>query len=409
MGRLCLKKIFRKALEKILGKTIGENFGKTIGKNFWQTFWPAFAILGALAILSCQKAGPQNSKMEQNPQNTKPYNPRVSPLPERTPRPLEEWGIDNGETIISHTFSSYAGPIYPPDATHFDYVNPNAPQGGTVRLASYGEKFTDLSPYSETGYYPYFYGRFDDSLMRESYDEVETYYPLVAEKIEYAKDFSYVIFHIDPRARFPDGQPITAEDVVFSLTQFNRIMPGSAALFAETPWRILNLRSVRFNLAMPNRRLIVALTELPILWPKFWRGRSLADPLEEVPLGSGAWKIADYEMGEWILYEKRDDYWASDLLVNRGLDNFRYYRIEHYPEDVNLVLKAFLDGEFDFRTESVAQFWARHCRQIAFAHISIQRICTAARNDAAFLAYRVAIPRQRLKSRKAFSIRCLIL
>ena len=136
------------------------------------------------ALLACGQKG------QQTPDGSETgYNPQISPLPKRTPKPLEEWGIDNGETIISHTFSTYADPIYPPDATHFDYVNPNAPQGGTMRIAAYGI-FDNLNPYRKKRYQTYFDGRFDDSLMRESYDEVETYYPLIAEKIEYAKDFS---------------------------------------------------------------------------------------------------------------------------------------------------------------------------------------------------------------------------
>lgn len=287
----------------------------------------------------------------------------MSPLAERTPKPLEEWGIDNGETILSHTFSAFSDPMYPPDFTHFDYVNPNAPQGGTLRLASYGT-FDSFNPYGERGdtaIYtgdPYLY----DNLMVRSQDEIDALYPLVAEKIEYAKDFSYVIFHIDPRARFQDGQPITAEDAVFS---FNKFMSEGVSQFAVyfsgiSDVRATSERKVRFALSEPSRSLIAALADLTILPKQFWQERDLTEPVREVSpgdnMGSGGWKLADYEMGSWTLLEKRGDYWAADLPVKKGLHNFRYYRIDYY-QDTTVQHEAFKSGAYDFAIDGSAKSW----------------------------------------------------
>ena len=303
--------------------------------------------------------GQETTKSSQNAANR--YNPRVSPLPGRTPRPLEEWGIDNGETIISHTFSAFSDPMYPSDFTHFDYVNPDALQGGILRLAIYGI-FDDLNVYSSKLFdnvnpIGYIY----DTLMVQSMDEIDALYPLIAQKIEYAKDFSYAIFHIDPRARFPEGQPITAEDVIFSFIKF--MEQGQIAQYFgdAVKVRALNSRKVRFDLARPSRSMIRELTSLVILPQQFWKDRDLREPITEISpddyMGSGGWKIADYETGSWILFEKRNDYWGADLPVNKGMHNFQYYRIDYY-QNIDIAFKAFLAGEYNIYVEQIAKNWA---------------------------------------------------
>ena len=215
-----------------------------------------FVVVALLAACTPKTAPDQKGTAEspKNEENAGSYHPRISPLPTRTPKPLEEWGIDNGETIISHTFSAFSDPMYPPDFTHFDYVNPDAPQGGTLRLSEFGT-FDSFNPYAQRGDNaaytgdPYLY----DTLMVPSSDEIDAYYPLIAEKVEYAKDFSYVIFHIDPRARFWDGQPITAEDVVFSFAKFmEQGVPQFARYFADVSDVRATSERLRCALTWPN-------------------------------------------------------------------------------------------------------------------------------------------------------------
>ena len=306
---------------------------------------------------------PAAQKQQKNLADAGRYNPRISPLPERTPKPLEEWGIDNGETIISHTFSAFSDPMYPPDFTHFDYVNPDAPKGGTLRLSAIGtfDSFNRYGQRGDTASFtgaPYLY----DTLMFEAHDEIDALYPLIAEKIEYAKDFSYAIFHIDPRARFQDRQPITAEAVVFTFTKFmEQGVPQFAKYYADvSDVRATSERKVRFDLAKPSRAMIDDLAELAILPPQYWKDRDLAEPVQEitsVPMSSGSWKIADYEMGSWLRLEKIDDYWAADLPVQKGLHNFQYYRVDYY-QDETVNLEAFKAGKHDYRDERISKNWA---------------------------------------------------
>ena len=241
--------------------------------------------------------------------------------------------------------------------------NPDAPQGGTLRLAGFGT-FDSFNLYGQRGDKAVYTGAsyLYDTLMVPSHDEIDALYPLIAEKIEYAKDFSYAIFHIDPRARFQDGQPITAEDVVFSFTKFmEQGVPQFAKSFADvSDVRATSERKVRFDLAKPSRTIISKLANLAILPPQFWKDRDLAEPVREitsVPMGSGGWKIADYEMGSWTLHEKREDYWAADLPVKKGLHNFQYYRIDYY-QDGTVLLEAFKIGKYDYNQESVSKNWA---------------------------------------------------
>lgn len=284
------------------------------------------------------------------------YKPRISPL--RTGKPLKEWGIDNGETIISHTFSSFSDPIYPPDFPHFDYVNPDAPQGGTLRLAAPGT-FDSFHVYSMRGISHQSLAYIYDPLMVRSEDEVDAYYPLIAQKIEYAKDYSYVLFHLNPRAHFQDGSPITAEDVVFSFqTIFAGGVPHLANYFSNvTSAEAVEEYKVRFSLKEPKREMIADLATLSVIPKKFWEGRDFEEPLREAPLGSGSWFVADYQIGSFILFEKLDDYWALNLPVSKGIKNFKYYRIDFY-NDQTAMLETFKAGEYDFRVENSAKIWA---------------------------------------------------
>ena len=250
-------------------------------------------------------------------------------------------------------------PKYPADFRHFDYVNPDAPKGGTFRQSSFGS-FDSLNPFINKGVPVDDVGLIYDTLMRQSLDEPFTEYGLVAGQIEKAPDNSWVRFYLRPEARFHDGHPMRAEDVVFS---FNTLMAKGAPLFrgyyadvadvvAEDPLR------VRFTFKHKNNReLPLILGQLPVLPKHWWEGRDFARSNLEIPLGSGPYKVAELKAGRSVRYERVKDYWAKDLPINRGFYNFDEMTYDAY-RDNTVALQAFKAGQFDYWLESSAKNWA---------------------------------------------------
>ena len=200
---------------------------------------------------------------------------------------------------------------------------------------------------------------FYDTLLTSSLDEVEMYYGLIAEKVEYPDDYTWVIFHLNSRARHQDGKAITAEDVVFS---FNKFLEQGVPQFKQyyqdvSKAEALDARRVRFTLSPGSRELVVALGGLTVLPPQYWKDRDLAEPLTTVPLGSGAYTVKDFKIGQYVIYERLKNYWALDLPVLKGQLNYDLVRYDYY-RDENVALEAFKAGEYDFREENVAKNWA---------------------------------------------------
>ncbi len=259
-----------------------------------------------------------------------------------------------------HALTLYdEAPKYPADFKHFDYVNPDAPKGGTFRQSSFGG-FDSLNPYINKGVPADGVSLIYDTLMRQSLDEPFTEYGLVAGKIEKAPDNSWVRFYLRPEARFHDGHPIRAEDVVFT---FNALIKQGAPLYrqyyadvadvvAEDPLR------VKFTFKHKNNReLPLILGQLPVL-PKHWyQDRDFARGNLEIPLGSGPYKVAQVKAGRSIRYERVKDYWAKDLPINRGLYNFDLMTFDSY-RDNTVALEALKAGAFDYWLEMSAKNWA---------------------------------------------------
>lgn len=250
-------------------------------------------------------------------------------------------------------------PKYPVDFKHFDYVNPDAPKGGTFRQASFGG-FDSLNPFINKGVPADNVGIIYDTLMRQSLDEPFTEYGLVAGKIEKAPDNSWVRFYLRPEARFHDGHPMRAEDVVFT---FNTLIKDGAPLYrqyygdvadvvAEDPLKVL-FKFKHNN----NRELPLILGQLPVL-PKHWyENREFTRGNLEPPLGSGPYKVAQVKAGRSIRYERVKDYWAKDLPLNRGFYNFDAMTFDVY-RDNNVALEALKAGAFDYELEVSAKNWA---------------------------------------------------
>lgn len=250
-------------------------------------------------------------------------------------------------------------PKYPANFKHFDYVNPDAPKGGTLRQAGFGG-FDSLNPFINKGVPADDIGMIYDTLTRHGLDEPFTEYGLLAEKIEKAPDNAWVRFYLRPEARFHDGQPVTAEDVKFS---FDTLMSKGAPMYrgyyadvekveVESPQR------VRFVFKQAgNRELPLIVGQLPVLPKHWWAERDFSKGNLDVPLGSGPYKVADVQAGRSIRYELVKDWWGKDLPVNRGFYNFDTLEIDYY-RDNTVALEALKAGQFDYWLETSAKNWA---------------------------------------------------
>ena len=250
-------------------------------------------------------------------------------------------------------------PKYPADFKHFDYVNPDAPKGGTFRQNGFGG-FDSLNPFISKGVPADNIELIYDTLTRASLDEPFSQYGLIARQIEKAPDNSWVRFHLRPEARFHDGQPVRAEDVVFT---FNTLIKSGAPLYrgyyadvsevvAEDPLRVL----FKFKHSN-NRELPLILGQLPVLPKHWWEGRDFTKGSLEVPVGSGPYRVAEVKPGRSIRLQRDKDYWGKDLPINRGFYNFDTLSVDYY-RDNTVALQAFKAGQFDYWFETSAKNWA---------------------------------------------------
>jgi microcin C transport system substrate-binding protein len=260
--------------------------------------------------------------------------------------------------IVSHAISLHGAPKYRQVFAHFDYVNPDAPKGGFLRQSAIGT-YDNFHRYAQRGIAAEGSTSFYDTLMTGSEDEIEVYYGLIAEKVEYPDDFKWIVFHLNPKARHQDGKQITADDVVFSynkffdegVPQFKQYYAGVAKVEA------LDKLRVRFALKEGDKALLVSLAQLTVLPKHYWEKRKFSDPLTEIPLGSGAYTVKDHKIGQYVVYQRLKDYWGADLPVNKGQNNFDFIRYDYY-RDETVAFEAFKAGEYDIYQESIAKNWA---------------------------------------------------
>ena len=250
-------------------------------------------------------------------------------------------------------------PKYPANFQHFDYVNPDAPKGGSLRQAGFGG-FDSLNPFINKGVAADDLGLIYDTLTHHSLDEPFTEYGLVAEKIEKAPDNAWVRFYLRPEARFHDGQPVTAEDVKFTFeTLMSKGAPTYRGYYADVDRvEIEGPLKVRFVFKHAgNRELPLIVGQLPVLPKHWWAERDFSKSNLEIPLGSGPYRVAEVQAGRSIRYERVKDWWAKDLPVNRGFYNFDTRRIDYY-RDNTVALEALKAGQFDYWLETSAKNWA---------------------------------------------------
>jgi microcin C transport system substrate-binding protein len=261
-----------------------------------------------------------------------------------------------------HGIAMHGDLKYPPGFRHFDYVNPNAPKGGTLRLGVVADNFDSFNPFIIKGVDAEGVGYLYQTLTSHAADEASSEYGLIAESIEVADDRSAVTFHLDPGARFSDGQPITAEDVVYSfntLTRHERAHPYYASYYGDVASvEARDQHTVHFSFkTTENRELPLILGQLPVLAKHYWEANDFGSADLKIPVGNGPYRIKSFEPGRSVTYVRDQNYWAKDHPVNLGRYNFDEIRYEYY-KDNTIALEAFKAGEYDFRIEMTARNWA---------------------------------------------------
>ncbi|HZF78017.1 MAG TPA: extracellular solute-binding protein, partial [Acetobacteraceae bacterium] len=266
---------------------------------------------------------------------------------------------DPGLAIRTHALSLLGQPALPADFTHFPWVNPQAPKGGEIALTALGT-FDSFNQFTIRGTPAVGVGLIYDTLLKESQDESSTEYPYLAQWIELPADRMAVTFELNPAARWHDGRPVTAADVVWTFNTlrqhgrpFYRAYWGDVSeVVAESERRV----TFRFR-SNENRELALILGQMPVLPQHWWASRDFTRPILEAPLGSGPYRVERFEAGRSVTYRRVADWWGRDLPVNRGTQNFDAYRYEYF-RDTTVALEAFKAGQIDFRTENVARDWA---------------------------------------------------
>jgi len=267
------------------------------------------------------------------------------------------------EVVVAHGISTFGELKYPADFPHLDYVNPEAPKGGEIAEWAPGG-FDSMNPYSVKGRAAALASAAFESLLTGVSDEIGAAYCLLCSTLEYPADRSYVIFNLRPEARFSDGSPLTADDVVFcyetflakGLTDFRTVfaqqVQGAEAL---GPHRV----KFTFKPGVPTRDLPQDVGGLPILSKAHYEANKL--DLEEQSMtpfvGSGPYVLDKAEGGTSVSYRRNPDYWGRDLPIARGTSNFDTIRIEYFGDSA-VAFEGFKGGAYTFRNENSSRVWA---------------------------------------------------
>jgi microcin C transport system substrate-binding protein len=264
-----------------------------------------------------------------------------------------------GQAVRTHALSLLGEPALPADFPHFPWVRPDAPKGGEIALTALGS-FDSFNPFIIRGTAAVGATLIYDTLLKASADEASSEYPYLAQWIELPADRKGVTFELNPAARWHDGRPVTAADVVWTfdtLRQHGR--PFYRAYWGDVTQVVAETeRRVTFNFRSDeNRELALILGQMPVLPKHWWEGREFTRPLLDPPLGSGPYRIERFDAGRSVVYARVADWWAKDIPSCKGTQNFGSYRYEYF-RDTTVALEAFKAGQIDFRTENVARDWA---------------------------------------------------
>lgn len=271
------------------------------------------------------------------------------------------------EPVTNYGLSVFGDLKYGPDFTHFDYVNPDAPKGGIIKLRD-TDSFDTVNPFLLKGNAAVINGDKGGDLyfnftqlMTPSYDEPDAVYGLLAETVTVAESGQWVEFKLRPQARFHDNTPITAEDVAFTFNILKKEgHPRYRMLYRDIiAAKVLDPLNIRFTFrdGALTRDLPYQVATMPILSKASFDNREFAVTTMEPLLGSGPYKIAKMNPGRSITYERVKNHWAENLPVHKGRFNFDAIQVDYY-RDRDIALEAFFAGEYDFREEFTSRSWA---------------------------------------------------
>ncbi|MFN3579532.1 MAG: extracellular solute-binding protein [Pseudomonas sp.] len=283
------------------------------------------------------------------------------------------WTDATAAVYRQHGYSLYGQPHYPADFQHLDYVNPDAPKGGTLRVMGSGT-FDTLNPYTLKGTSPINTGNFHQYGINElnetlmvgsgvydpSGDEPYSAYGLIAESLEFSDDRSWVVFNLREEAHFHDGKPITASDVKFSYELLREQgHPNYRSMLQDVDRvDILGKHRIRFVFSrQDNPLLILRLGELPVMPEHHWQDRDFAETTFQAGLNSGPYRVSNVSPGRRLTFERVSNYWGRDLPINRGKYNVDRLHVEFY-RDNNVAFEAFKAGEFDIYFDHKASNWS---------------------------------------------------
>lgn len=292
----------------------------------------------------------------------------------------------------AHAYAQFGDIKYPPGFTHFDYVNPAAPKGGEIRMVppTRPTNFDKFNPFTLRGTAPYGIGMLMiESLLTGNAEEPTTAYGLLADDVAVAPDRLSATFRLHPKARFQDGSPVLATDVLHSFTQLTGKLaaPQYRSIYAEVKGvQVLSERVLRFDFAVPNPELPLVVGGMPVFSRAWGGGKPFDKIVSELPIGSGPYKPASTAMGRDITYVRDPAYWGADLPSRKGQFNFDRITFKIYLDETSRFegLKA---GEYDFMREFISRNWARQYTGKQFTSGELVKRAFENRNPGDFQGY----------------------
>jgi microcin C transport system substrate-binding protein len=296
----------------------------------------------------------------------------------------------------AHAYAQFGDIKYPAGFSHFDYVNPAAPKGGEIRMVppTRPTNFDKFNPFTLRGTAPYGVGiLLMESLLTGNFEEPTTAYGLLADDVEVAADKLSATFRINEKARFHNGAPVLAADVLHSYTQLTGKLaaPQYRTIYAEVKGvTVVSERVVRFDFLTPNPELPLVVGGMPVFSRDWGKVAGTAKPFDqivsEVPIGSGPYRIASPAMGRDITYVRDPAYWGIDLPTRKGQFNFDRISFKIYLDETSRFegLKA---GEYDFLREFISRNWARQYTGKQFASGELVKRAFENRNPGDFQGY----------------------
>ncbi len=298
----------------------------------------------------------------------------------------------SSSTWAAHAYAQFGDIKYAPGFTHFGYVNPAAPKGGEIRMVppTRPTNFDKFNPFTLRGTAPYGISTLMvESLLVGNSEEPTTSYGLLAEDVEVAADKLSATFRLNPKAKFHDGSPVLAADVLHSYTQLvsKLAAPQFRTIYAEVKGVVVvSERVVRFDFATPNPELPLVVGGMPVFSSKWGGGKPFDKIVADIPVGSGPYKLTNNKMGRDITYVRDANYWAADLPTRRGQFNFDRITFKIYLDETSRFegLKA---GEYDFMREFISRNWARQYTGKQFTSGELVKRAFENRNPGDFQGY----------------------